>query len=156
MPAINRTGDGAGRGCTTPWVAIVVVGAVALLLFIASIALGSVQDIKSNVLTAIDLQAALSYGLATVVAYRRTLIESVGSFPLGGAWPLLGSGLIRFSFVDAPRFSRGGRIRSSRVSGAGMAGSRPGRVGVHRNRWWGTLCGAIGLNCQSCQVGSVA
>ncbi|KOU34199.1 APC family permease [Streptomyces sp. WM6378] len=82
------------RRWNTPWVAILVVGAVALLLFVASNALGSVQDIMSDALAAIGLQTTLYYGLAglaAVVAYRRTLTESLSSFLLGGAWPLLGS-----------------------------------------------------------------
>ncbi|MEU9099163.1 APC family permease [Streptomyces sp. NPDC048361] len=82
------------RRWNTPWVAIVVVGAVALLLFVASNALGSVQDIMADALSAIGLQTTLYYGLAglaAVVAYRRTLTRSVGSFLLGGVWPLLGS-----------------------------------------------------------------
>ncbi|WP_328311881.1 APC family permease [Streptomyces sp. NBC_00442] len=82
------------RRWNTPWVAIVVVGAVALLLFVASNALGSVQDIMADALSAIGLQTTLYYGLAglaAVVAYRGTLTESVGSFLLGGVWPLLGS-----------------------------------------------------------------
>ncbi|MFE4874442.1 APC family permease [Streptomyces sp. NPDC056682] len=82
------------RRWNTPWVAIVVVGAVALVLFVAANALGSVEDIMADALAAIGLQTALYYGLAglaAVVAYRRTLTESVSSFLLGGAWPLLGS-----------------------------------------------------------------
>ncbi|MCX5388261.1 APC family permease [Streptomyces sp. NBC_00083] len=82
------------RRWNTPWVAIVVVGAVALVLFVASNALGSVQDIMADALSAIGLQTTLYYGLAglaAVVAYRRTLTRSVGSFLLGGVWPLLGS-----------------------------------------------------------------
>lgn len=74
--------------------AIVVVGAVALVLFVAANALGSVEDIMADALAAIGLQTALYYGLAglaAVVAYRRTLTESISSFLLGGAWPLLGS-----------------------------------------------------------------
>ncbi|MFF3699161.1 APC family permease [Streptomyces sp. NPDC002221] len=82
------------RRWNTPWVAILVVGAVALLLFVASNALGSVRDIMADALAAIGLQTTLYYGLAglaAVVAYRRTLTESLGSFLLGGLWPLLGS-----------------------------------------------------------------
>ncbi|MFJ8311821.1 MULTISPECIES: APC family permease [unclassified Streptomyces] len=82
------------RRWNTPWVAIVVVGAVALVLFVAANALGSVEDIMEDALAAIGLQTTLYYGLAglaAVVAYRRTLTESISSFLLGGAWPLLGS-----------------------------------------------------------------
>ncbi|MFI6683104.1 APC family permease [Streptomyces sp. NPDC050485] len=82
------------RRWNTPWVAITVVGAVALVLFVAANALGSVADIMADALAAIGLQTTLYYGLAglaAVVAYRRTLTESISSFLLGGAWPLLGS-----------------------------------------------------------------
>ncbi|WP_274560729.1 APC family permease [Streptomyces spiramyceticus] len=82
------------RRWNTPWVAIAVVGTVALLLFVASNALGSTEEIMADALAAIGLQTTLYYGLAglaAVVAYRKTLLTSVKDFVLGGAWPLLGS-----------------------------------------------------------------
>jgi amino acid transporter len=82
------------RRWNTPWVAIVVVGAVALMMFIASNALGSVGDILSDAISAIGLQIAVYYGLAglaVVVAYRKMLLKSAANFVLGGLWPLLGA-----------------------------------------------------------------
>ncbi|MFD9795957.1 APC family permease [Streptomyces sp. NPDC059070] len=91
MPAALGT---VHRRWNTPWVAVVVVGAVALALFVASNALGSVEEIMTDALAAIGLQTTFYYGLAglaAVVAYRGTLTRSVGAFVFGGVWPLLGS-----------------------------------------------------------------
>ncbi len=82
------------RTWNTPWVAIVVVGGVALVMFVASNALGSVGEILSDAISAIGLQIAVYYGLAglaAVVAYRRTLLNSAADFVLGGLWPLFGA-----------------------------------------------------------------
>ncbi|MEV5798575.1 APC family permease [Streptomyces collinus] len=92
------------RTWNTPWVAIVVVGAVALALFIASNALGSVGEILSDAISAIGLQIAVYYGLAglaVVVAYRRTLLRSVSGFLLDGLWPLLGSVFMFWMLVES-------------------------------------------------------
>ncbi|MFC9283117.1 APC family permease [Streptomyces collinus] len=92
------------RTWNTPWVAIVVVGAVALALFIASNALGSVGEILSDAVSAIGLQIAVYYGLAglaVVVAYRRTLLRSVSGFLLDGLWPLLGSVFMFWMLVES-------------------------------------------------------
>ncbi|GGP70513.1 APC family permease [Streptomyces melanogenes] len=91
LPAVLGT---VHRRWNTPWVAVVVVGAVALGLFVASNALGSVEEIMADALAAIGLQTTFYYGLAglaAVVAYRGTLTESVGSFVFGGLWPALGA-----------------------------------------------------------------
>ncbi|MER6282684.1 APC family permease [Streptomyces sviceus] len=92
------------RRWNTPWVAIVVVGAVALLMFIASNALGSVGDILSDAISAIGLQIAVYYGLsglAVVVAYRKMLLKSPADFLLGGLWPLLGALFMFWIFVES-------------------------------------------------------
>jgi amino acid transporter len=92
------------RKWNTPWMAITVVGAVALVLFIASNALGSVGDILSDAISAIGLQIAVYYGLAglaVVVAYRKTLLKSASHFVLGGLWPLLGSLFMFWVFVES-------------------------------------------------------
>ncbi|MFF4034977.1 APC family permease [Streptomyces sviceus] len=92
------------RRWNTPWVAIVVVGAVALLMFIASNALGSVGDILSDAISAIGLQIAVYYGLsglAVVVAYRKMLLRSPSDFLLGGLWPLLGALFMFWIFVES-------------------------------------------------------
>ncbi|MFJ8113523.1 APC family permease [Streptomyces sp. NPDC096132] len=82
------------RTWNTPWIAIAVVGGVALAMFVASNALGSVGDILADAISAIGLQIAVYYGLAglaAVVAYRRTLLRSPSDFLLGGLWPLFGA-----------------------------------------------------------------
>ncbi|WSQ07189.1 APC family permease [Streptomyces sp. NBC_01231] len=88
----------------TPWVAIVVVGTVALGMLVASNALGTVGDILSDAISAIGLQIAVYYGLAglaVVVAYRRTLLKSVSNFVFGGLWPLLGALFMFWVFVES-------------------------------------------------------
>ncbi|MEU6067002.1 APC family permease [Streptomyces sp. NPDC047082] len=92
------------RTWNTPWVAIAVVGGVALVMFIASNALGSVGDILSDAISAIGLQIAVYYGLAglaVVVAYRKMLLTSVGNFVLGGLWPLFGALFMFWIFVES-------------------------------------------------------
>ncbi|NUP15530.1 MAG: APC family permease [Streptomyces sp.] len=92
------------RRWNTPWVAIAVVGVVALAMFIASNALGTVGDILSDAISAIGLQIAVYYGLtglAVVVAYRRMLLKSVGNFVLGGLWPLFGALFMFWIFVES-------------------------------------------------------
>lgn len=92
------------RRWNTPWVAVAVVGAVALAMFVASTALGSVGDVLSAAVSAIGLQIAFYYGLAgiaAVVAYRKTLLTSVRAFVLGGAWPLLGALFMLWILVEA-------------------------------------------------------
>ncbi|MFJ6630972.1 APC family permease [Streptomyces sp. NPDC091376] len=88
----------------TPWVAIGVVGVVALVMFVAATALGTVGDILSDAVSAISLQIAVYYGLAglaAVAAYRRMLLTSVKNFLLGGAWPLLGSAFMFWIFFES-------------------------------------------------------
>ncbi|GGT16876.1 APC family permease [Streptomyces chromofuscus] len=92
------------RRWNTPWVAITVVGAVALAMFAAANALGSVGDILSEAISAIGLQIAVYYGLAglaAVVAYRGMLLRSPVHFVLGGVWPLLGSLFMFWVFVES-------------------------------------------------------
>ncbi|MFE0678853.1 APC family permease [Streptomyces sp. NPDC058867] len=88
----------------TPWVAVVVVGAVALVMFVASNALGTVGDILSAAISAIGLQIAFYYGLtglAVVVAYRRMLLRSPVHFVLGGVWPLFGALFMLWVFFES-------------------------------------------------------
>ncbi len=101
MPAALGT---VHRRWNTPWVAVAVVGAVALVMFVASTALGSVGDVLQAAVAAIGVQIALYYGLAgiaAVVAYRRTLLSSVRDFVLGGVWPLLGALFMLWVLVEA-------------------------------------------------------
>ncbi|MFI1169538.1 APC family permease [Streptomyces sp. NPDC020801] len=88
----------------TPWVAIAVVGAVALVLFVASNSLGSVGDILAKAISAIGLQIAVYYGLtglAVVVAYRKMLLKSPANFLFGGLWPLLGALFMFWIFIES-------------------------------------------------------
>ncbi|MEV0225258.1 APC family permease [Streptomyces sp. NPDC050704] len=92
------------RRWNTPWVAITVVGVVALGMFVASNALGSVGDILSDAIAAIGLQIAVYYGLAgiaVVVAYRKTLLKSPSNFFFGGLWPFLGALFMFWIFVES-------------------------------------------------------
>lgn len=92
------------RAWNTPWVAIAVVGGVALAMFIASNALGSVGEILSDAISAIGLQIAVYYGLAglaVVVAYRKMLLKSPSDFLLGGLWPLVGAVFMFWIFVES-------------------------------------------------------
>ncbi|MDT9696975.1 APC family permease [Streptomyces sp. P17] len=92
------------RTWNTPWVAIAVVGAVALAMFVASNALGSVGEILSDAISAIGLQIAVYYGLtglAVVVAYRKMLLKSPANFLFGGLWPLFGALFMFWVFVES-------------------------------------------------------
>ncbi|MFI9832230.1 APC family permease [Streptomyces sp. NPDC051913] len=92
------------RRWNTPWVAISVVGVVALVMLIASNLLGTVGDILSDAISAIGLQIAVYYGLAglaVVVAYRKMLLKSAANFLLGGLWPLLGAVFMFWIFVES-------------------------------------------------------
>ncbi|MEU9450144.1 APC family permease [Streptomyces sp. NPDC048277] len=102
------------RTWNTPHVAIGVVGGVALVMFIASNALGSVGEILYDAISAIGLQIAVYYGLAglaVVVAYRKMLFKSAGNFLLGGLWPLFGAVFMFWIFVES----------LSQLSGAAIA-----------------------------------
>ncbi|MGV9253142.1 APC family permease [Streptomyces sp. NPDC003697] len=92
------------RTWNTPWVAVAVVGAVALAMFIASNALGTVGEILADAISAIGLQISVYYGLtglAVVVAYRRMLLRSVAHFVFGGLWPLVGALFMFWVFVES-------------------------------------------------------
>ncbi|ATW49560.1 APC family permease [Streptomyces peucetius] len=92
------------RRWKTPWVAVTAVGVVALGMFVASTALGSVGDVVAAAVAAIGLQIAFYYGLAgiaAVVAYRRTLLTSVRDFVLGGVWPLFGALFMLWIFFES-------------------------------------------------------
>ncbi|MEU7568675.1 APC family permease [Streptomyces fradiae] len=92
------------RRWNTPWVAVAVVGAVALALFVASNAFGSVGAILAGAVGAMGLQIAFYYGLAglaAVVAYRRLLLTSVRDFVLGGVWPLAGAVFMLWIFCES-------------------------------------------------------
>lgn len=109
----------------TPWVAIAVVGGVALAMFVASNALGSVGDILADAISAIGLQIAVYYGLAglaVVVAYRKKLLKSPADFLFGGLWPLCGALFMFWVFVEAL-----GELSSSAIA-IGLGGLAVGLV----------------------------
>ncbi|MFF0221504.1 APC family permease [Streptomyces sp. NPDC004629] len=92
------------RTWNTPWVAITVVGVVALGMLVAANALGSVGEILSDAISAIGLQIAVYYGLAglaAVVAYRKLLFTSPARLVLSGLWPLFGSLFMFWVFVES-------------------------------------------------------
>ncbi|KMS77113.1 amino acid permease [Streptomyces viridochromogenes] len=92
------------RRWNTPWVAISVVGVVALAMFVASNFLGTVGEILSDAISAMGLQIALYYGLtglAAVFAYRKLLLKSVGNLVFGGLWPLFGALFMFWIFVES-------------------------------------------------------
>ncbi|MBD0708979.1 APC family permease [Streptomyces sp. CBMA291] len=93
------------RRWNTPWVAVLTVGAAALLMFTAAAAAkGSLQQVLRDAVSAIGLQIAFYYGLAglaAVVAYRSLLLRSVRNLVLGGLWPLFGSGFLLWAFVQS-------------------------------------------------------
>ena len=92
------------RRWNTPWVAVAVVGVVALAMLLASNFLGTVGDILSDAISAMGLQIAVYYGLtglAVVVAYRRMLLKSVANFVFGGLWPLFGALFMFWIFVES-------------------------------------------------------
>jgi amino acid transporter len=94
----------AHRKWNTPWVASTVVGVVALGMLVASSTLGSVGVVLSAAFNAMGLQVAVFYGLAglaAVVAYRKTLLESPRNFFFGGLWPLCGALFMFWVFVKS-------------------------------------------------------
>jgi amino acid transporter len=92
------------RTLNTPWVAITVVGAVALVMLGAAMAIGSVTQIVSAAVTAISLQISVYYGLAglaVVVAYRKLLLRSPRDFLFAGLWPLGGALFMFWIFFES-------------------------------------------------------
>ncbi|WP_128378960.1 APC family permease [Streptomyces cavernae] len=92
------------RRWNTPYIAIGVVGAVALMMFVASNSLGTIGEILSDAISAIGLQIAVYYGLtgvAVVVAYRKMLLKSPANFLFGGLWPLLGAVFMFWIFFES-------------------------------------------------------
>ncbi len=88
----------------TPWVAAIVLTAVAIVLFLASNLIGSVSTLLSDAISAIGLDIAVYYGLAgiaVVVAYRRRLLRSPGNLIFIGLWPLLGGVFMLWTFAES-------------------------------------------------------
>lgn len=92
---------------STPYVASIVVGVVALVLFVSSNLVGSVGQVMTDAVNAIGLQICVYYGLAGIavpVLYRREVTQSLRSLLLLGVWPVLG-GLFMFAIgvYDVPQ-----------------------------------------------------
>jgi amino acid transporter len=76
----------------TPYVANILVGVIALLLFVLSNFLSSVSAVLTDAINAIGLQVVFYYGLAAIsviVFYRRILFKSVVNFLVLFLWPLI-------------------------------------------------------------------
>jgi amino acid transporter len=74
----------------TPWLAGVVVWALALVLIALSSASDSVGSVMARLISAIGVMVSLYYGLtglACVWYYRRTLTTSLGRLVMRGLWP---------------------------------------------------------------------
>ncbi|GMA51054.1 putative amino acid permease [Alicyclobacillus contaminans] len=76
----------------TPWSAGIVIGIVALVLFVLSSFSSTVNALMTSAINAIGLQIAFYYGLtgfACAWYYRRLLTRSVGTFVMRGLWPVV-------------------------------------------------------------------
>lgn len=74
----------------TPWLAGVVVWALAVVLLVLSSASADVGGIMARLIAAIGVMVSLYYGLTGVACvwyYRRTLTRSAGTFVMRGLWP---------------------------------------------------------------------
>jgi amino acid transporter len=88
----------------TPWLAVLVVSAVSLALFVASTKLGSFSSIMTDAIDAIGLQICIYYalaGIAVVVAYRKVAFKSVKGAILVGIWPGGGALFMLFLLVQS-------------------------------------------------------
>lgn len=87
----------------TPWLAVVVVAAISLVLFVASTKLGGFSSIMTDAIDAIGLQICFYYalaGIAVVVAYRRVAFKSMKGAILVGIWPGIGAIFMLFLLVQ--------------------------------------------------------
>ncbi|WP_037607697.1 APC family permease [Streptacidiphilus rugosus] len=87
----------------TPYVAIGVIVAISLGLFLAASQIGSVNNILQDAVLAIGLQICVYYalaGIAVVVAYRKVVFKSVSNAIFVGIWPGAGALFMAFLFVE--------------------------------------------------------
>ncbi len=76
----------------TPYVANLVIGIFALILFVLSNFLSSVSAVLTDAINAIGLQVVFYYGLAAlsvIVFYRKIMFKSVVNFIILFLWPLI-------------------------------------------------------------------
>ena len=88
----------------TPWLAVLVVSAVSLILFVGSTKLGGFSSIMTDAINAIGLQIVIYYalaGIAVVVAYRKVAFKSVKGAILVGIWPAVGAIFMLFLLVQS-------------------------------------------------------
>jgi amino acid transporter len=87
----------------TPYIAIGVITAISLGLFLASSQIGSVNTILQDAVLAIGLQICVYYalaGIAVVVAYRKVVFKSFSNAIFVGIWPGLGAVFMGFLFYE--------------------------------------------------------
>ncbi len=88
----------------TPWLAVLVVSAISLVLFVASTKLGNFSSIMTDAIDSIGLQICIYYalaGIAVVVAYRKVAFQSVKGAILVGIWPGAGAVFMLFLLVQS-------------------------------------------------------
>lgn len=88
----------------TPWLAVLVVSAVSLVLFVGSTKLGGFSSIMTDAIDAIGLQICIYYalaGIAVVVAYRKVAFKSLKGAILVGIWPGAGAIFMVFLLVQS-------------------------------------------------------
>ncbi|MFC4244910.1 APC family permease [Gryllotalpicola reticulitermitis] len=101
---IPRVFGTTARRWKTPAFATLIVGVVAVGLFIGSNSLGSVSTIMTDAVDSIGFQITFYYSLAAaavVVTYRRQLFRSVKTFLLVGLWPAIGALFMAWAFVQS-------------------------------------------------------
>jgi amino acid transporter len=88
----------------TPWLAVLVVSAISLFLFVGSTKLGGFSSIMTDAINAIGLQIVIYYalaGIAVVVAYRKVAFKSLKGAILVGVWPAVGAIFMVFLLVQS-------------------------------------------------------
>jgi amino acid transporter len=88
----------------TPWLAVLVVSAISLFLFVGSTKLGGFSSIMTDAINAIGLQIVIYYalaGIAVVVAYRKVAFKSLKGAILVGIWPAVGAIFMLFLLVQS-------------------------------------------------------
>jgi amino acid transporter len=87
----------------TPWLAVVVIAAISLVLFVLSSKLGGFSTIMADAIDAIALQICVYYalaGFAVVVAYRKVAFKSVKGAFLVAIWPGIGALFMLFLLLQ--------------------------------------------------------
>jgi len=88
----------------TPWAVTLFMGSINIIFLVASLAVGSIGQALSNVVSALGLIAAIFYaltGLAAVWAFRNELTKNLGNLILGGVLPLVGAAFLIWVVVES-------------------------------------------------------